>query len=413
MLTTRDNTYRYALDPTINWQSFEAVEIQLTTDPTLVGFPFESSEAYNPSLESDTDSGGTTVWYLQFGALPPSGRSIRILGTAGYDQLVADGDVLPLPDDIGGKAVEWLYEYAEYKLFSWDMNRQPTGQLDRAAQQAQLHLQKALQDLKDYARSGARRRLIVPGSGTRTQRSGLHGPGLATLYRWRLPHAALKGVSVLMPAGPRHGSAGPGMSSSPATPWSWSLEATRSRSPTASGAPGRGVPLLLILRPVRAGVRGDPLARGVRTASVLGRSRRERGPREDPRGHQRGYPRWPDPHRVELHHRDASLVGSPRGLDGRVSHGGWNQPLRGGRGDQGLLPQRGRDMDRHRSHTPSGGASGGGRGRWNEPRLRVRIRDHRQVHERPRDPGQRRQRIHGRTSSCGRSPSIVRWRTRP
>jgi hypothetical protein len=85
MLTTRDNTYRYALDPTINWQSFEAVEIQLTTDPTLVGFPFESSEAYNPSLESDTDAGGVTTWYLQFGALPPAGRSIRILGTAGYD----------------------------------------------------------------------------------------------------------------------------------------------------------------------------------------------------------------------------------------------------------------------------------------------------------------------------------------
>jgi hypothetical protein len=163
MLTTRDNTYRYALDPTINWQSFEAVEIQLTTDPTLVGFPFESSEAYNPSIESDTDAGGS----------PPSGISssarfphldvpYEYWGPRDTIQLVADGDVLPLPDDIGGKAVEWLYEYAEYKLFSWDMNRQPTGQLDRAAQQAQLHLQKALQDLKDYARSGARRRLIVP-----------------------------------------------------------------------------------------------------------------------------------------------------------------------------------------------------------------------------------------------------------
>jgi hypothetical protein len=182
MLTTRDNTYRYALDPTINWQSFEAVEIQLTTDPTLVGFPFESSEAYNPSIEPDTDAGGVTTWYLQFGALPPSGRSIRILGTAGYDSLVADGDVLPLPDDIGGKAVEWLYEYAEYRLFSWDMNRQPTGQLDRAAQQAQLHLQTSLQHLKDYARSGAPKRLIVPGAGTRTLRSGLHGPGLAAYH---------------------------------------------------------------------------------------------------------------------------------------------------------------------------------------------------------------------------------------
>lgn len=182
VLTTRDNTYRYALDPTINWQSFQAVEVQLTTDPTLVGFPYESSEAYNPSIEPETDSGGNTIWYLQFGALPPSGRSIRVLATAGYDQLVADGDVLPLPNDIGGKAVEWLYEYSEYKLFSWDMNRQPTGQLDRAAQQAQLHLQKSLQDLKDYARTGANRRLIVPGSGTRTQSSGLHGPGLAAYH---------------------------------------------------------------------------------------------------------------------------------------------------------------------------------------------------------------------------------------
>lgn len=179
VLTTMDQTYRYALDPTINWQSFEAVEIQLTTDPTLVGFPYESSEAYNPSIEPDTDVGGNTIWYLQFGALPPAGRNIRILATAGYDALVADGDVLPLPDDIGGKALEWLYEYSEYKLFSWDMNRQPTGQLDRAAQQAQLHLQKSLQDLKDYARSGGRKRLITPGSGTRTYRSGLHGPGLA------------------------------------------------------------------------------------------------------------------------------------------------------------------------------------------------------------------------------------------
>lgn len=179
VLTTRASTYRYALDPTVNWQSFQAVEIQLTTDPTLVGFPFESSEAYNPSIEPHTDEGGVTTWYLQFGTLPPVGRAIRVLATTGYDTLVADGDVLPLPSDIGGKAVEWLYEYAQWALFAWDMNRQPTGQLDRAAQQAQLHLQKALQDLKDYARAGSTQPLVTPGFGTRTYRSGLHGPGLA------------------------------------------------------------------------------------------------------------------------------------------------------------------------------------------------------------------------------------------
>jgi len=178
-VTTRDNTYVYALDPTVNWQSFTAIELQITTDPSQIGFPYESTESYNPSITSHTDEGGVTTWYLQFGTLPPSGRAVRILATVGYDTLVGDGDVLPLDNSCAGPAVEWLYEYALHKLNVWDANRQPTGQLERALQLSQAHLMKALQDLKDYAKAGSTRRLIVPGHGTRTYSSLERGPGLA------------------------------------------------------------------------------------------------------------------------------------------------------------------------------------------------------------------------------------------
>lgn len=172
-LTTADNTWRYTLPSTINWQGVQQVLIQISTDNSLVGYPYQDATPWDPAIEASVAANGTTTWYLRFGAKPPSGRTLRILGAASYTDLVADTDVVPLRNDWAQRALAWLYKWAQHLLVSWEIGAQPAAQTERLLAWNQYILLEARDELMRNAPEAPNARLIVPGVGTGTRKGGM------------------------------------------------------------------------------------------------------------------------------------------------------------------------------------------------------------------------------------------------
>lgn len=166
-ITTVEKQWRYALPPSIIWRKVSKIQLQITTDPTLVGFPYQDLTPYDYEIYADVDqTTGVTTYYLQFATMPPPNRTIRIFGEAEYADLVADTDIVPIPEKIQGRAIELIYEFAQARLYEWETNRQPQGEDDRYFRHMQERLQRAKEELLRYAPGPKPWRVVIPGQGT-------------------------------------------------------------------------------------------------------------------------------------------------------------------------------------------------------------------------------------------------------
>ncbi len=165
-LTTAANTWTYTLPATIQWNTLPKVELQVATDTSLTGYPYVSASQWNWTIRPSTTASGVTSYVLQFGTLPPPGRTIRLFGEVNYSDLVADADILPLDTNSAGIATEWLYSWAMYMLTRWESVRQPMNQTQWLEQQGAALLKEAT-DIRDrFASSPTATRIVTPGVGT-------------------------------------------------------------------------------------------------------------------------------------------------------------------------------------------------------------------------------------------------------
>lgn len=177
-----------ALIPTLNIQRIKAIEIQVGTSDLMVdaGFPYVDSKPWNPRPYKKVDAvTGDETWILQFGILPPTGRTLRIFGEAFLSRLVEDDDILPVTADSWGEsAIEWILDYAAYQL-----NKETTNKLNAMDSQKARQLEfDRLQDVKNnlllQAPTKEQIEIAVPGHGDGQYNFGLRSdPGWLGAFR--------------------------------------------------------------------------------------------------------------------------------------------------------------------------------------------------------------------------------------
>lgn len=164
--TTVQNQWRYALPTTVPWTAINKIQVEINTAGNLGGYPYSSGELWNADIYPSVDASGTTTWTMQFATLPPPDRLIRIFGQAAYTDLVSDTDVLPLQADWQRMATAWIYQYAQYLLYSWEENSMPATQVERLRQAKMDRLQTAKDYVMAHAPTHGSSRIITPGRGT-------------------------------------------------------------------------------------------------------------------------------------------------------------------------------------------------------------------------------------------------------
>ena len=159
-LTGVADQFTYTLPSNQNWVQVHKVEVHSGASATLVGFPFEAERAYRWNVRREQNrTTGTETWTLQFDGQSqiPTGRVIRVTGVGGFTELAADADVLPLGGAYEGRAIEWIMDWAKYRLLDETVERQPGGEAERYRLRALDMLQKQKEDLLTLMR--------VPGPG--------------------------------------------------------------------------------------------------------------------------------------------------------------------------------------------------------------------------------------------------------
>lgn len=172
-ITITANQWRYELPTATLWTGGGwLVQLQVNTSVSFTGYPYIDASPWNPQLHMETSAAGVTVWYLQFGQLPPVGRIVRILGEAAFSDLTADTDVLPLDVPTAGMAYEWLLMNAAAKLWEWEGNRMPAGQVERIQAWLQSERAEKMKYLAEHAPAHRNGRVAVPGRGDGTMGGG-------------------------------------------------------------------------------------------------------------------------------------------------------------------------------------------------------------------------------------------------
>ncbi len=164
-LTTAANQWSYTLPTNILWTAVKQVEIQMLTTGSFATYPYADAMQWDYRIYPQTDASGNKTWSLQFGVMPPPNRTLRIIGRAAYAAMAAEGDILPVPD-AWAEALEFVYDWAAFRLWEFEENRQPTGQTERIRQAKQDRLQQALMQLQENRPQLPNVRVAVPGMGT-------------------------------------------------------------------------------------------------------------------------------------------------------------------------------------------------------------------------------------------------------
>jgi hypothetical protein len=164
-LVTQPQTWIYYPDPSQFWSSIYRLEIQINTSETQVGYPFADAEYLNWRPRRWVDSFGNETWAIEFGILPPVDRQLRIFGEGFYPQLKHDSDILAVSGKWLGGVLEWIYDWAEFKLNDQLTNRQPTGEAERMRQQAMDRLERQKNDILTSAPPHEPGRIVTPGHG--------------------------------------------------------------------------------------------------------------------------------------------------------------------------------------------------------------------------------------------------------
>ena len=164
-LTTKANTWLYTPPLAQAWSNIYRVEIQINTAEEQIGYPFADAEYLNWRPRRWVDNAGIESWAIEFGILPPPERRLRIFGEGYYPTLQHDTDVLAVAGKWEGGALEWIYDWAEFRLNDSISNRLPTGEAERIRQQAMDRLERQKNDILANAPSHQPGRIVRPGHG--------------------------------------------------------------------------------------------------------------------------------------------------------------------------------------------------------------------------------------------------------
>jgi hypothetical protein len=164
-LTTLPQQWIYYPPPGQYWSNIYRLEIQINTSPTQIGYPFADAEYLNWRPRRWVDQMGQENWAIEFGILPPVSRQLRVFGEGYYPDLVHDTDILPLAGKWERGALDWIYDYAEFRLNWWISNKQPTAEADKVRQQALDRLEQQKNELLQNAPSHRPGRIVTPGHG--------------------------------------------------------------------------------------------------------------------------------------------------------------------------------------------------------------------------------------------------------
>ncbi len=164
-LTTAANQWSYTLPTSILWTAVKQVEIQMLTSGSFSTYPYADAMQWDYRIYPQVDVSGVKTWSLQFGVMPPPGRTLRVIGRAAYADMVNEGDILPIPD-AWNEAQEFVHDWAAFRLWEFEEGRQPSGQTERIRQAKQDRLQQALMQLKENRPQLPNVRVAVPGMGT-------------------------------------------------------------------------------------------------------------------------------------------------------------------------------------------------------------------------------------------------------
>jgi hypothetical protein len=162
---TAANTWIYTPNPAENWASIYRIEIQINTAEDQIGYPFADADYLNWRSRRWVDNMGLEHWAIEFAILPPPDRQLRIFGEGFYPNLQKDSDVLAVAGKWEGGALEWIYDWAEFRLNDSISNRQPTGEAERIRQQALDRLERQKNDVLANAPSHQPGRIVTPGHG--------------------------------------------------------------------------------------------------------------------------------------------------------------------------------------------------------------------------------------------------------
>lgn len=164
-LVTLPETWIYTPPQAQNWASIYRIEIQINTSPTQVGYPYADAEYLNWRARRWVDILGVETWAIEFGILPPVDRKLRVFGEGFYPVLRNDNDVLAVAGKWEGGALEWIYDWAEFRLNDQYTNRIPSGEAEKIRQQAMDRLERQKNDILTSAPSHQPGRIVTPGHG--------------------------------------------------------------------------------------------------------------------------------------------------------------------------------------------------------------------------------------------------------
>lgn len=164
-IVTEANTWIYYPPADQYWANIHRLEIQINLSETQVGYPYADAEYLNWRPRKWTNQDGVETWAIEFGLLPPPNRKLRIFGEQYFPDITTDTDLLP----IGGKweraALDWVYDYSEFRLQWWSTNKQPTAEADKMRQQAMDRLEQQKNEILQNAPAHRPGRIVTPGHG--------------------------------------------------------------------------------------------------------------------------------------------------------------------------------------------------------------------------------------------------------
>jgi hypothetical protein len=164
-ITTAANTWIYPLPQGEYWSNVYRLEIQINTSETQIGYPYADGEYLNWRPRKWTDQTGVETWAIEFGLLPPPNRKLRIFGEQFFPDITGDDDTLPIAGKWERAALDWIYDYSEFRLQWWLTNKQPTAEADKLRQQALDRLENQKNEILQNAPPHRPGRIVTPGHG--------------------------------------------------------------------------------------------------------------------------------------------------------------------------------------------------------------------------------------------------------
>jgi hypothetical protein len=164
-ITTEANTWIYTLPPDQNWANVYRLEIQINPARDADRLPVRRRQLPELATAPLDEQPGRESWAIEFGLLPPPDRKLRVFGEQYFADITTDDDLLPIAGKWERAALDWCYDYAEFRLQWWLTNKQPTAEADKLRQQALDRLENQKNEILQNAPSHRPGRIVTPGHG--------------------------------------------------------------------------------------------------------------------------------------------------------------------------------------------------------------------------------------------------------